>query len=85
MRKCKAVHSSRSAHDLDLGNWAKVDQLRHYLMKDTYNSKSLFSKIREAAGEKDYETLSLLQKEMAEKMNELKEIYNGYKKNLIEI
>ena len=85
VRKCKAVHSSRSAHDLDLGNWAKVDQLRHYLMKDTYNSKSLFSKIKEAAGEKDYETLSLLQKEMAEKMNELKEIYNGYKKNLIEI
>ena len=54
-------------------------------MKDTYNSKSLFTRVREAAKEKDYETLSQLQKEMAEKMSELKELYNDYKKNLIDI
>lgn len=85
VRKCKAVHSTNNAHDLDITYWAKVDQLRHYLMKDTYNSKSLFSRIREAASNKDYETLSSLQIEMAEKISKLKEIYSDYKKNLIDI
>lgn len=85
VRKCKAVHNTQNAHDLDITYWAQVDQLRHNLMKDTYNSKSLFTKIREAANEKDYEMLSLLQKDMTSKMIELKEKYNDYKKNLIDI
>jgi glutamine synthetase len=85
VRKCKAVHNIQNAHDLDIYYWAQVDQLRHYLMKDTYNSKSLFTKVREAAKEKDYKLLSQLQIEMAAKMSELKEIYSDYKKNLIDI
>lgn len=85
VRKCKAVHNVQNAHDLDITHWAEVDRLRHYLMKDTYNSKSLFSRIREAASEKDNETLSSLQIEMAAKISELKEIYSDYKKNLIDI
>ncbi len=85
VRRCKAVHSTQNAHDLDITYWAQVDQLRHYLMKDTYNSKSLFTRIREAAREKDYEQVSRLQQDMAAKMSELKEIYSDYKKNLIDI
>ena len=85
VRRCKAVHSTQNAHDLDITYWAQVDQLRHYLMKDTYNSKSLFTRIREAAREKDYELLSRLQQEMSSKVSELKEIYSDYKKNLIDI
>jgi glutamine synthetase len=85
VRKCKAVHNTNNAHDLDITYWAQVDQLRHYLMKDTYNSKSLFSKIREAAAERDYEALSMLQIDMMSKINELKERYSDYKKNLIYI
>jgi glutamine synthetase len=85
VRKCKAVHNIQNAHDLDIYNWAQVEQLRHYLMKDTYNSKSLFTKVREAAKEKDYHLLSQLQLEMASKMSELKELYSDYKKNLIDI
>ena len=85
VRKCRAVHSKQKAQDLDITYWAQVDHLRHYLMKDTYNSKSLFTRVREAAKAKDYETLSQLQKEMAEKMSELKELYSDYKKNLIDI
>ncbi|MHB1391815.1 MAG: type I glutamate--ammonia ligase [Clostridia bacterium] len=85
VRRCKAVHSTQNAHDLDITYWAQVDQLRHYLMKDTYNSKSLFTRIREAAREKNYDLVSQLQQEMAAKMNELKEVYIDYKKNLIDI
>lgn len=85
VRKCKSVHNKQKAQDIDITYWAQVDHLRQYLMKDTYNSKSLFSKIRIAAKVKDYATLSQLQKEMAEKMSELKDIYSEYKRNLIDI
>lgn len=85
VRRCKAIHSTQKAHDLDITYWAQVDLLRHYLMKDTYNSKSLFTRVREAAREKDYQLLSQLQQEMAAKMSELKESYSDYKKNLIDI
>ncbi len=85
VRKCKAIHNIQNAHDLDITYWAQVDQMRHYLMKDTYNSKSLFTMIREAAREKEYELLSQLQQEMDAKMSELKEMYSDYKKNLLDI
>ncbi|MEA4847841.1 MAG: glutamine synthetase [Clostridiaceae bacterium] len=85
VRKCSAIHDKQKAQDLDMTYWEQIDQLRHYLMKDTYNSKSLFTRVREAGKAKDYATLSQLQLEMAVKMNELKELYCDYKKNLIDI
>jgi len=85
VRRCKPVHNIHNAHDLDITYWAQIDQLRHYLMKDTYNSKSLFTRVREAASAKDYLLLSELQLEMSAKMSELKEKYSDYKKNLIDI
>ncbi len=85
VRRCKAIHSKNKAQDLDITHWAQVDQLRYRLMKDTYNTKSLFTRLREAAKEKDYRLLSQLQQEMAEKMHELKEIYSDYRKNLLDI
>lgn len=85
VRGCKAVHNTQNAHDLDITYWAQIDQLRHYLMKDTYNAESLFTRIREAAKNKDYELLSALQQEMSSKINELKEIYNDYRRNLLDI
>lgn len=85
VRRCKAIHNIHNAHDLDISNWTKVDQLRHYLMKDDFNSVSLFTRIREAAKQKDYEQLSKLQLEMASKMKELKELYSDYKRNLMDI
>lgn len=85
VRKCKAVHNKQNASDLDITYWTQIDQLRHYLMKDTCNSKSLFTRIREAAKEKNYELLSQLQLEMAEKMSKLKEIYSDYSRNIIDI
>ncbi len=85
VRRCKAIHNIQNSHDLDISNWSKVDQLRHYLMKDDYGSISLFTKIREAAKQKDYQLVSTLQQEMAVRMKELKELYSDYKKNLMDI
>ena len=84
VRECKHVVDTQ-ANELDMLAWAKVNNLRHHLMKDTSTSTSLFTKIRRAGAANDYETVSKLQIEMDEKINELKNDYYEYKKNLLDI
>jgi len=52
------------------------------LMKDRLNQKSLFTRIKEAIDNKDYATVSMLQLEMNNKMEELRELYAIYRRNL---
>ncbi|MFZ5354206.1 MAG: glutamine synthetase [Bacillota bacterium] len=82
VRHCSKLHDDDNT--IDEKNWKRVQELRLYLMKDTEISKSLFSKIREAAAKGDYSTLSELQLEMNHKVSELKETYNIYRRNIIE-
>ena len=83
VRSFKNVHDSQE-NELDLMAWAKVNNLRHYLMKDTSTSTSLFTKIRNAGNVSDYKEVSELQVEMDEKMVELKNAYGEYRRNLID-
>ncbi len=48
VRMCKCLHSLDRALDLDVSNWMKINDLRHYIMKDTYTTKSLFTRIKTA-------------------------------------
>ncbi|MCT4606022.1 MAG: glutamine synthetase [Marinisporobacter sp.] len=82
VRSYKKLHDHDFVTDLDVVNWEKINHLRYYLMKDSLNKKSLFTKIREAIDREDYETVSTLQLEMSSKMNELNELYIIYKRNL---
>lgn len=86
VRCCRKLHASgsNSSDDIDTENWNKVNDIRNYLMKDTKDQKSLFSKIREAAALKDYKTLSELQIEMSHIIGELRESYNLYKRNILD-
>ncbi|MFX0547972.1 glutamine synthetase [Hathewaya histolytica] len=85
IRNFKMIHSIDKALDLDLANWQKINYLRHYLMKDSYTEKSLFTKIKEAIDKSDYDEVSNLQVELEEKMESLRSIYSVYIKNLIDI
>lgn len=85
VRSCKQIHKVYEATDMDISHWHKVDSLRHYLMKDTIGEKSLITKIKDAAINQDIEELSVLQILINNKIKELKEEYNAYKKNLIDI
>lgn len=85
IRNCKMLHSIDTALDLDLSNWIAVNDLRQYLMKDTYTKKSLFTRIKEAAANKDYQLVSDLQLELDEKILTLRKLYSNYKKNLLDI
>lgn len=85
IRRYKMLHDPERALDLDISNWMTINDLRMYIMKDTYNSKSLFTKIREASASEDYNKVSELQLELDIKMKVLRDIYNSYKKNLLDI
>lgn len=85
IRSYKMAHSLDKALDLDVANWMKIDELRHFIMKDTYSKKSLFTKISDATNSKDYEQVSNLQIELDCKMKELRELYSNYKKNLLDM
>jgi len=85
IRGYKMIHFTDKALDLDVANWMKISELRHYIMKDTYAKKSLFTRIKTASEEKDYNELSNLQLELDDKMNTLRELYTAYKKNLLDI
>lgn len=84
IRSYKRLHSMDTALDLDLSNWMAINELRQYLMKDTYTTKSLFTRIKDAADEKDYAQVSELQLELDEEISILRKLYSNYKKNLLD-
>ena len=84
IRTFKILHGS-TALDLDVSTWMKINDLRHYIMKDTYTSSSLFTRIREALAKEDYSDASRLSLELDDKMAKLRKLYSDYKRNLIDI
>lgn len=85
IRGYKDLHSVDKALDLDITNWTNINNLRVYIMKDTYTNKSLFTRIKEAFDKKDLELASNLYIELEEKMEELRKLYSSYKRNLLDI
>ncbi|MCT4595482.1 MAG: glutamine synthetase [Anaeromicrobium sp.] len=82
VRKCAKTHNGEYATDLDLVNWEQINYLRYSLMKDRLNKKCLFTKLRDSIDRNDFDTASELQIEMRSKMDELRELYLLYKRNL---
>lgn len=83
VRNCVKLHREAEFNDYDEKLWTKINTLRYYLIKDSLREKSLFGRIREAIDIKDYDKVSKLQLEMADKVNELKRLYSAYKRNII--
>ncbi|MBQ7702997.1 MAG: glutamine synthetase [Firmicutes bacterium] len=82
VRNCTRVHDP-SSNDLDDVNWDRVNKLRYLIAKDSMDSKSLLTKAAEALDTEDYDTASSLQKEIQEKIEELKKEYLSYRRNLV--
>lgn len=83
VKECQCLHDSETAVDYDLYNWEKIQGIRLYLAKDTVAQKSLFTRIEEVIAEEDYSAASDLQIEMSAKIDELKALYEKYKKNMV--
>jgi glutamine synthetase len=80
VRACSKSGDHNNA--LDSQRWDRIQDLRHHLMRDDLNHKSIFTAIKEAAERNDHQEVSKLQEEMAKLMSELREIYQLYKRNL---
>ena len=85
VRSFKPIHSLDKVLDLDISNWMKLHDLRIYIMKDTYTTKSLFTKIKDAFNNEDYADASRLYLELEDKMSQLRILYSVYKMNLLDI
>ena len=85
VRSFKPIHSLDKVLDLDISNWMKLHNLRIYIMKDTYTTKSLFTKIKDAFNNEDYADASRLYLELEDKMGQLRTLYSVYKMNLLDI
>lgn len=83
VRDCKKVHNDDDCVDLDLLNWKKIQDLRVYLGQDKVGEECLLTRIKLALDNKEYELASELQKEMAQKVEDLSDTYIIYKKNLL--
>jgi len=80
VRACAKVGDHHNA--LDSQRWDRIQTLRRRLMRDDLSHKSIFTAIKEAVAQQDYQAVSTLQEEMASLMTELRETYQRYKRNL---
>lgn len=85
IRGYKVLHALDKAQDLDISNWNEINKLRYYLMKDTFNSKCLFTRTKNAFKDGDYKLASKLYLEIEEKMTILRKLYSTYEKNLLDL
>ncbi len=77
------LHSeSDHATDLDVVNWEKILYLKTKLMKDSMTKKCIFTKIKTAVSQGEYDIASDLQIQMNEKMSEIRALYIEYKNNI---
>lgn len=70
------------ATDLDVVNWERIVYLKTKLMKDSMTKKCIFTKIKTAISQGDYDFASDLQIQMNEKMSEIRALYIEYKNNV---
>ena len=85
IRSYKMLHSLDKALDLDVTNWMNVNELRHYIMKDSYSNRCLFTKIKKSIIDKNYSSVSDFQLELEDKMNLLRTLYTNYRRNLLDV
>lgn len=85
IRAAKQLHCCDKALDLDVSTWMTINELRHITMKDSYHRRSLFTQIKNAINESDFEKASDLQIKLDKTMSELNDLYSTYKKNLLDI
>ena len=82
VRACVKCHDDMESVDYDRYYWGKIDELRNELGRDKLESDCLLTRIVKALDRKDFGTASQLQIEMQEKVEELRNLYIIYKKNL---
>lgn len=69
-------------NQLDNNNWTNVIKLKTKLVKDDVENQSVFTQIKNAISQKEYNLASKLQIQMNEDMEELLRLHSIYRKNI---
>ncbi len=83
LRKMVPLHQKELFSQLDKVRWKSIYSDIMNIMKDSFESKSLITKIYEAIDKEDYNSVSNLQLELSRKVIEVKKDYLLYKRNII--
>lgn len=83
VRMCVKEHNEDSATDYDIMNWRRVNELRYELGKDYIGKKSILTQAKDALDMGDYDHAAVLELTIQEKIEELRDAYNEYRKNLL--
>lgn len=83
VRSCRKLHEKENFTDYDEKLWTQINNLKHYLMKDSLKNTSLFTRIRKNIEAGSYNIVSKLQLEMENKVVKLQNLYSLYRRNLI--
>lgn len=82
IRSCVKLHNKENMDALDEVAWNAISDIKFNVMKDTLTRKSLFTNIKEAIENKDYETVSNLQLQLKREMEKIQNLYVQYRKNI---
>ena len=82
LRHCRKMHKEEDCVDYDRHYWGKFVRVRNYIGKNTLEDICLLTQILDALEAGDYAKASDLQIEMQEKVEEMRDLYVKYRKNL---
>ncbi len=83
LRQMVPLHQKELFSQLDKVRWKSIYSDIMAIMKDSFDSKSLITKIYETMDKEEYNTVSDLQLELSRKVIDLKKNYIVYKRNII--
>ena len=82
LRSCVRLHEDDS-NEYDADNWRKSAELKALIGLEEKGRASLLMQARNAIDDNDYACLSRLELEIEEKLEELREIYAKYRRNIL--
>lgn len=82
LRSCVKIHED-DKNEYDASNWLKSAELKSLIGREENGRDSLLMQARKAIDESDYAGLSRLELEIEEKLEELREVYGRYRRNIL--
>ena len=82
LRSCVKLHND-DTNEYDVTNWNKCAQLKSLIGHEEKGRASLLMQARIAIDENDFAGLSRLELEIEEKLEELREVYAKYRRNIL--
>jgi len=81
LRDCVRLHDDDS-NEYDAKNWEEISRLKSLLGREEKGRASLLMKARIAIDEENYSELSKYELEIEEKLDELRAVYDRYRRNI---